>query len=97
MSLSPKLPDIELLKEMHEFPTMFVFKAIGDFHDDFASDILNQVVFAVGSSREVEHTLRMSAAGNHASVSLKVMCHTPHDVHAVYAALLLVKGLRALF
>jgi putative lipoic acid-binding regulatory protein len=93
----PKLPDIDLLNEIHQFPLMFLFKAIGDYHDEFTADILNQAIQAVGPSRAMEHSTRMSSKGNHVSVSLSVMCHTAHEVHGVYECLLKVRGLRALF
>ncbi len=95
--MEPKLPDINLLKETHDFPLMFTFKVIGDHHAEFATDILNKAVAAVGPSREITHTVRMSANGNHAAVTIKVMCHTADEVHGVYTELLKVTGLRALF
>lgn len=95
--MEPKLPDLELLKEMHEFPLMFTFKAIGDHHAEFATDILNRAIAAIGAHREIIHSIRMSASGNHAAITLKVMCHTADEVHGVYAELLKVAGLRALF
>lgn len=93
----PKLPDINLLKEMHQFPEVFTFKVIGDFHDEFAADILNHVVAALGPTRDIEHSVRMSAQGKHASVTVQVLCNTADEVHGVYAELLKIRGLRALF
>lgn len=95
--MEPKLPDLDLLKEMHHFPEMFTFKIIGDHHSEFAPDILNHIVAAVGPTREIEHSVRMSAQGNHAAVTVQVMCNTADEVHGVYAELLKVRGVRALF
>lgn len=95
--MEPKLPDLELLKEMHQFPEMFTFKVIGDHHVEFAADILNHVVAAVGAERELVHSVRMSAQGKHSAVTVQVMCHTADEVHGVYAELMKVRGLRALF
>ncbi len=97
MSTEPKLPSLKLIEELHEFPTMFTFKAIGDQHPDFLSDVLNHAIQAIGSSRAIEHTIRLSSGGNHAAVSLKVHCETAHEVHGVYVELLKVSGLKALF
>lgn len=97
MSDEPKLPNLDLIEETHTFPTMFTFKVIGDHHDEFIADVLNHATCAVGRHRELEHSVRRSAAGNHTSISLKVMCHTAHEVHGVYVELLKIKGLRALF
>lgn len=95
--IDTKLPDLELLKEMHEFPEMFTFKAIGDHHAEFAADILNHVVAAIGPSRELVHSVRLSAQGNHAAVTVQVLLNTADEVHGVYEELLKVRGLRALF
>ena len=95
--IETKLPDIDLLKEMHNFPEMFTFKVIGDHHAEFAADILNHVVAAIGPSRELVHSVRMSAQGNHAAVTVQVMCNTADEVHGVYEELMKVRGLRALF
>ncbi len=97
MTQKPHLPSLELIRELHSFPTMFTFKVIGDHHDEFVSDVLNRVIQALGANRKVEHSLRMSSAGNHASVSLNVHCETEHEVHGVYVELLKIEGLRALF
>jgi len=93
----PALPSIQLLEAMHEFPTMFVFKAIGDFHADFVPEVLTQVTAALTGARRMSHRVRMSAAGNHAAVNVEVECFSALEVHDVYRHLLKVPGLRALF
>ncbi|MCX6123616.1 MAG: DUF493 domain-containing protein [Proteobacteria bacterium] len=97
MSIPPKLPDLALLNEIHQFPTMFTFKVVGDHHEDFLTDVLNQVLIAVGDTRVIEHSVRLSAKGSHAAVSLNVHCLTADEVHVVYTRLLKVQGLRTLF
>jgi uncharacterized protein len=97
MQKKPELPNLKLIEEMHQFPTMFTFKAIGDQHPDFLSDVLNRATQAIGPTRSIEHSIRISSGGNHAAVTLKVHCETAHEVHGVYEELLKVAGLRALF
>jgi uncharacterized protein len=97
VSIQPKLPSLELIQEMHSFPTMFTFKVIGDHHESFTTAVLNLTSQAVGPERTIEHTIKMSSQGNHISISLKVSCHSAQDVHSVYEGLLKVPGIRALF
>lgn len=93
----PTLPDLKLIESMHEFPTMFSFKAIGDYHAEFTADVLSRVTAAIGLSRKIEHTVRMSSAGSHISVTILAECLNAEEVHLVYEELLKVNGLRALF
>jgi putative lipoic acid-binding regulatory protein len=76
---------------------MFTFKAIGDHHDEFLAEVLNQVITTLGDTRNLQHSVRMYAAGNHAAVSINIHCLSAEEVHGVYLALLKVEGLRALF
>ena len=95
--MKPQLPDLELIESTHQFPTMFVFKAIGDHHGNFVSDVLNQVLMAFPTERKLRHDVKMSAKGNHSSVTVHVHCENAQEVHDVYNSLLKVNGLRALF
>ncbi|MCX6118570.1 MAG: DUF493 domain-containing protein [Proteobacteria bacterium] len=97
MDKKPALPNIDLIKELHSFPTMFTFKVIGDHHDEFVSDVLNRTTGAIGASRKIEHSMRLSSGGNHSAISLSVHCSTAEEVLVVYSELLKVSGLRALF
>jgi putative lipoic acid-binding regulatory protein len=95
--MTPQLPDIELIKSMHQFPGAFTFKVIGDSRQDFVADALNQVMSAVAGERAMNHSTRNSAAGNHVAVTVSVKVETAEEVHAIYRNLLSVSGLRALF
>jgi len=95
--IEPKLPAKELLEQMHAFPTDFTFKAIGDFHENFLSDVLNRVTAAFAEPRPSSHSMKLSEKGNHASVTIIVFCHNADEVHLIYKCLLEVSGLKALF
>jgi|688.fasta_scaffold93371_3 putative lipoic acid-binding regulatory protein len=95
--MSPQLPSIELIESIHKFPGEFTFKVIGDSRPDFAADALNSAFVALGQDRNVQHSARQSAAGNHTAVTLSVPVKNGEEVHAVYQELLKIPGVRALF
>jgi uncharacterized protein len=92
-----RLPSLELLDTMHTFPGPFVFKIIGDSHDDFIGDALTLAMSALNHERECHHTSRKSSAGNHTSLTLTVHIESTHEVHLIYEKLLGLTGLRMLF
>jgi putative lipoic acid-binding regulatory protein len=94
---TPKLPELSLLEEMHSFPTVFIFKAIGDHHEGFVNEVLTVVKQSFDEDRSIEHQIKMSAQGKHSAITLHVFCKTSLEVHSVYYSLLRVGGLRALF
>jgi putative lipoic acid-binding regulatory protein len=95
--MTPQLPSLELIESIHKFPGDFTFKIIGDSRSDFAADALNAALAALGRDRDVQHSSRQSAAGNHTSVTLSVPVKNGSEVHAVYQELLKIPGVRALF
>ena len=97
MTEKPKLPSLELIEEMHSFPSKFTFKAIADHRQDLIADVLTLVADTVGATREISHSHRMSSKGNHIAVTIDVFVENAHEVHSIYTALLAVQGLRALF
>ena len=92
-----KLPALELLNNMHSFPGPFVFKVIGDAHDDFVGDALTLAMSPLHHSREVNYTSRTTSGGRHMAVTLTIQIESAQEVHLVYEKLLTMSGLRLLF
>ena len=92
-----RLPSLELLDTMHSFPGPFVFKIIGDSHDDFIGDALTLAMSPLPHNRELNHTSRKSSGGKHTSLTLTVQVETANEVHLIYERLLTLTGLRVLF
>jgi len=95
--MTPKLPSINLLESTHKFPCVFTFKVIGDARSDLTRDTLHSASAALGQDRDLKHSIRQSAAGNHTAITLSVPVHSALEVHAVYHELLKIPGIRALF
>lgn len=95
--MTAQLPNLELIEATHRFPCSFTFKVIGDSRTDFTEDALNLVVASLGEDRELSHTSRNSATGIHTAITISVHLKNADEVHAVYAELLKLTGLRALF
>ena len=97
MTPNIRLPAIELLDTMHSFPGPFVFKVIGDAHDDFVGDALTLAMSPLHHNREVNYTSRSSSGGRHTAVTLTIQMETAQEVHLVYEKLLAITGLKLLF
>jgi len=95
--MTAQLPNLELIEATHRFPCSFTFKVIGDSRSGFTEDALNLIVTALGEDRELSHTSRNSATGIHTAITISVHLKNADEVHAVYAELLKLTGLRALF
>ncbi|MBY0370685.1 DUF493 domain-containing protein [bacterium] len=89
------LPPLELIKSTHEFPTDFVFKAIGN-GTDFVAHVVAAARQAAGSTQDPRFTVRESTSGNHVAVTLHVPTQTADQVLVIYEALAKVQGLSLL-
>jgi uncharacterized protein len=97
MTPNVRLPALELLDTMHSFPGPFVFKVIGDAHDDFVGDALTLAMSPLHHSREVNYTSRTTSGGRHTAVTLTIQIESAPEVHLVYEKLLTITGLKLLF
>jgi putative lipoic acid-binding regulatory protein len=95
--MSSQLPSLELLESMHTFPGPFIFKIIGNQRNDFLADALLLATGAIGEQRPSNHSIRISSGGQHIAVTLSIHLKTASEVHLIYANLLKLPGLKALF
>lgn len=86
----------ELLAEQHQFPGLFVFKAIGRGDELFIAAVLEVVRLEIGPDVEFTHELQHSSGGKHVSVTLRPQVQSAAQVVAIYSGLRTVDGLRML-
>jgi putative lipoic acid-binding regulatory protein len=80
------------VEELIEFPTTYVFKAIGRHTLPFAGRVLEVARGALGDEREIELRTRLSRQGAYVSVTLLTRLESADELRAVYAALRTVEG-----
>jgi putative lipoic acid-binding regulatory protein len=90
------LPSRELIERPHTFPCRFVFKSIGPNTQEFVDENRLRVVEIAGADEHVELSYRVSAAGNHGSVTMHVHVVDAEQVRSIYLALSTIEGVRML-
>lgn len=81
------------LEDLVAFPSLFVFRAVGDAADDLAGRCRAALAEGLGRPAEQVDT-QPSSGGRFLSVRLGATVHSPAEIHAVYAALRAVAGVR---
>jgi len=88
-----KLPPVELLESVHQFPGPYLFKAIGKSEKGFAARAVAAVRDEIASPTDPPFTIRESKGGRHVSVSVEANVLSAHEVLAVYRRLSALSGL----
>lgn len=81
------------LEDLVAFPSLFVFRAVGEAQDDLPGRCQAALADSLGRPAELVET-QPSSAGRFIAVRLGATVHQPAEIHAVYAALKAVKGVR---
>lgn len=84
----PRIP----IEELIEFPTRFMFKAVGHHTVQFSGDALLAVQEALGRGRDVELRSRLSKHASYVSTTLTAVVQSADELKAVYEALRRVPG-----
>lgn len=87
------LPDIELLESTHTFPGPYTFKVIGENDASFSGRVMTAVRTVVPASREPAISVRKTASGRHAAVTIEPWVDDGADVLAIYRRLYELEGL----
>lgn len=87
-----ELPTIELLESMHEFPVVYMFKAIGKAERGFVARAVAAVREELKLDVDPPYRSRDAVGGRHVSVTLQPAVATPDDVVAVYRRLAQLDG-----
>lgn len=75
------------IEELIEFPTRFVFKAVGHHTRGFSQQALAAARRALDDDRPVELRTRLSRQGTYLSATLTARVESADELRAVYAAL----------
>lgn len=97
MATSPNIPSLELLEATHQFPGIYIFKAIGTQDAGFVARVVAAVREALKLTTDPPHEERASEGGRHVAVTITVRVPSAAEVRAVYERLLTVRGLAILF
>ena len=87
------LPDIELLESTHTFPGPYVFKVIGENDPSFSGRVMTAIRAEIPEDREPAMSLRKTASGRHASVTIEPVVDNAEQVLAIYQHLYQLDGL----
>src|SRR5947209_1769735 len=80
----PKQMSEELIASTHVFPSHFTFKAVGPADEVFLQDVLAAAHSAVKDPGHVQHRVRHSENGRHASITLDVLMENAKEVMVLY-------------
>lgn len=76
------------IHELVQFPCEFCFKAVGTSSGGFVATLLDRVGVVLGRAvTESEHSVRESARGTYASVTLRLWVTSGDEVYSIYAAM----------
>jgi uncharacterized protein len=90
-------PSIELLEATHEFPGMFMFKVVGLDEDNFVGRVVAAVRACLPEDVEPAFSVRRTASGKHACVTIEPTVERAADVITIYGGLREVAGVTMLF
>jgi uncharacterized protein len=88
-----ELGSIELLENTHQFPCMFIFKAIGRAENGFVGRVVAAVREELEHEQDPPYSFRQTRGGRHVAVTLEPMVQTPQQVLAVYRRIRAIAGL----
>ncbi|MBY0526940.1 MAG: DUF493 domain-containing protein [Gemmataceae bacterium] len=91
------MPSIELLNQTHQFPGRYLFKAIGSEADGFVARVVAAVRDELGLESDPPFSVRHTAGGRHAAVTLEPIVQCAEQVVAVYQRIRALAGLVMLF
>ncbi len=89
---------INLLKQCHSFPGLYVFKLIGDNTSPFYDAVMSEVSKELGGivHQEANLSTRRSAGGKYLSITLRLEMESAEQVLKLYQRFSRLKGLRSM-
>lgn len=97
--MQPQQPTqlLDVVRQTHQFPCAYTFKAIGHDTDGFTARVIAAVREQLGQEVDPPFTTRSTAGGKHIAVTVEPTVQTAEEVVAVYQRLQGVVGIVMLF
>lgn len=91
--MNTNVPPLDLLKQTHNFPGPYVFKAIGSVEAGFAARVVAGVREELSQETDPPHRMRQSSSGRHVSVTLEPTVENAEQILAIYERIASMPGL----
>ncbi len=82
--MSSGFPSIEILEQNHDFPCVFMFKAIGKAEDSFVGRVLGVFTQELGEAIEPPFSIRTTSGGRHVCVTVQPEIASAIQVLTIY-------------
>lgn len=89
----PDLPSVELLEQTHQFPGVYMFKAIGEDDHTFSGRVVAAVRNEITDDHEPAIRIRKTASGRHVCVTIEPFVSDAHHVLSIYEKIYQLDGL----
>jgi len=83
---------LDLLNELHEFPTPMMIKVIGANHPTFVARVVAAVRMELLAAEDPPYSIRQTPNGRHVAITLEPLLRDAEQVLAVYACLRNIEG-----
>lgn len=90
--MSERQRSLELLNQLHQFPTAVLIKVIGTNHPTFVANVVAAVRIEVALEIDLQCTTRETPNGRHVAVTLEPQMRDAEQVLAVYECLRKIEG-----
>lgn len=87
------MPSVEMLEQLHTFPGIYMFKAIGRGDDGFAARLIAAVREELDEPEDPPFRIRHTGSGRHVSVTMEPTVQSVTQVLAIYRRICDTEGL----
>ncbi len=87
------LPSVELLEQTHQFPGVYMFKAIGEDDHTFSGRVVAAVRNEIIDDHEPAIRIRKTASGRHVCVTIEPFVSDAQHVLSIYERIYALDGL----
>ena len=90
--MSDRQQSLDLLNQIHQFPTSVMIKVIGANHPTFVARVVATVRVEVIAAEDPPFSVRETPGGRHVAVTLEPLLRDAEQVLAVYESLRKIEG-----
>lgn len=90
--MSDRQQSLDLLNQMHQFPTAMMIKVIGANHPTFVARVVAAVRVEIVLEMDPPYSVRETPNGRHVAITLEPTLRDAEQVLAVYEVLRKVEG-----